>query len=197
MAGRQIPDRDEAISALFYACYPKLVRTGYSLAGDWAVAEEMAQEAFVRLWHKWRWIRDPETAPAYLYRTVVNLGNSAIRRRALERRVASFRTEQPVSPDPVADLDLRQAIAALTPRKRACVVLREQRPVVPPHVDYSLTDRGRELAALLLPLMEWIIAAAPAPASTPDAQLPRGEFLGGRRRQVSVARQPFGRASHP
>jgi len=56
------------------------------------------------------------------------------------------------------------------------LVLREQRPVVPPHVDYSLTDRGRELAALLLPLMEWIIATAPpqltaAPASTPDAQL--------------------------
>jgi DNA-directed RNA polymerase specialized sigma24 family protein len=97
VAGRQIPDRDEAIATPFYACYPKLVRTGYSLAGDWAVAEEMAQEAFVRLWHKWRWIRDPETAPAYLYRTVVNLGNSAIRRRALERRVASFRAEQPAS----------------------------------------------------------------------------------------------------
>ena len=67
--GRQIPDRDEAIATLFYACYPKLVRTGYSLAGDWAVAEEMAQEAFVRLWHRWRWIRDPGTAPAYLSRT--------------------------------------------------------------------------------------------------------------------------------
>ena len=124
ISGRQVPGRDEAIATLFYACYPKLVRTGYSLAGDWAVAEELAQEAFVRLWHRWRWIRDPETAPAYLYRTVVNLGNSAIRRRALERRVASFRTEQPVDPDPVADMDLRHAIAALTPRKRACVVLR-------------------------------------------------------------------------
>jgi hypothetical protein len=55
-AGRQIPDRDEAIATLFYACYPKLVRTGYSLAGDW---------------------------------------DSAIRRQALERRVASFRTEPP------------------------------------------------------------------------------------------------------
>jgi DNA-binding HxlR family transcriptional regulator len=57
------------------------------------------------------------------------------------------------------------------------LVLREQRPVVPPHVDYSLTDRGRELAALLLPLMEWIIAAAPpqptaASASAPDGKLP-------------------------
>jgi DNA-binding HxlR family transcriptional regulator len=47
-------------------------------------------------------------------------------------------------------------------------VLREQRPVVPPHVDYSLTGRGRELAALLLPLMEWIIATAPPhPAAAP------------------------------
>jgi hypothetical protein len=53
-AGRQIPDRDEAIATLFYACHPKLVRTGYSLAGDWAVTEEMAQEAFVRQWHRWR-----------------------------------------------------------------------------------------------------------------------------------------------
>lgn len=124
ISGRQIPDRDEAVATLFYACYPQLVRTGYSLAGDWAVAEELAQEAFMRLWRRWRWIRDHEAAPAYLYRTVVNLGNSAIRRRVLERRVASFRAEQTVGPDPVADMDLRHAIAALTPRKRACVVLR-------------------------------------------------------------------------
>jgi DNA-binding HxlR family transcriptional regulator len=41
------------------------------------------------------------------------------------------------------------------------LVLREQRPVVPPHVDYSLTERGRELAALLLPLMQWVVAYRP------------------------------------
>jgi DNA-binding HxlR family transcriptional regulator len=58
------------------------------------------------------------------------------------------------------------------------LVLREQRPVVPPHVDYSLTDRGRELSALLLPLMNWIITNAPpqpaaAPSSTLDAPVTR------------------------
>ena len=42
------------------------------------------------------------------------------------------------------------------------LVLREPRPVIPPHVDYSLTDRGRELAVLLLPLMEWVTANSPA-----------------------------------
>jgi DNA-binding HxlR family transcriptional regulator len=45
-------------------------------------------------------------------------------------------------------------------------VLREQRPVIPPHVDYSLTDRGRELSVLLLPLMEWVIDRSQPAASS-------------------------------
>ena len=36
------------------------------------------------------------------------------------------------------------------------LVERQARPVVPPHVDYRLTERGRELTALILPLMEWV-----------------------------------------
>jgi RNA polymerase sigma-70 factor (sigma-E family) len=123
-SGRQIPGREEAIATLFYACYPQLVATGYGVAGDWAVAEELAQEAFVRLWRRWRWLRDPEAAPAYLHRTVVNLGNSAIRRRVLERRAAAFRSGQPVEAGPEAGMELQQAIGALSPGKRACVVLR-------------------------------------------------------------------------
>jgi DNA-binding HxlR family transcriptional regulator len=39
-------------------------------------------------------------------------------------------------------------------------VHRQAQPVIPPHVDYSLTDRGRELASRLLPLMAWIVANA-------------------------------------
>ena len=40
-------------------------------------------------------------------------------------------------------------------------VHREARPVVPPHVEYSLTARGLELAALLQPLMVWMVQNAP------------------------------------
>ena len=36
------------------------------------------------------------------------------------------------------------------------LVHRDARPVVPPYVEYSLTARGRELAALFVPLMSWI-----------------------------------------
>ena len=35
-------------------------------------------------------------------------------------------------------------------------MLRVAQPTIPPRVDYSLTERGRELSARLLPLMAWI-----------------------------------------
>lgn len=47
-------------------------------------------------------------------------------------------------------------------------VLREVQAVVPPRVDYSLTERGRELSRLFLPLMEWIDANAVDILSTDD-----------------------------
>lgn len=40
------------------------------------------------------------------------------------------------------------------------LVHRDARPVVPPHVEYSLTPAGEELAAHLVPLMRWIAAHA-------------------------------------
>jgi DNA-binding HxlR family transcriptional regulator len=36
------------------------------------------------------------------------------------------------------------------------IVLREAQPIIPPRVDYSLTQRGHDLAEHLLPLMGWI-----------------------------------------
>ena len=44
--------------------------------------------------------------------------------------------------------------------ERDGLVHRDAQPVIPPRVDYSLTARGRELAALLLPLVEWTVANA-------------------------------------
>lgn len=36
------------------------------------------------------------------------------------------------------------------------LVVREQRPVMPPHVDYRLTPLGEELAEVLVPLLRWV-----------------------------------------
>jgi len=40
------------------------------------------------------------------------------------------------------------------------LVDRDARPVVPPHVEYSLTPLGRDLADRLVPLMDWVAANA-------------------------------------
>ena len=55
--------------------------------------------------------------------------------------------------DGVSEKMLAQTLRTL---ERDGFVDRDARPTIPPRVDYSLTDRGRTLAAHLLPLMDWI-----------------------------------------
>ena len=49
------------------------------------------------------------------------------------------------------------------------LVHRDARPVVPPHVEYSLTDRGAGLAERMVPLMAWVADHAPAIVSDASA----------------------------
>ncbi|ROS74461.1 helix-turn-helix domain-containing protein [Cellulomonas sp. PhB143] len=49
------------------------------------------------------------------------------------------------------------------------IVHREAWASIPPRVDYSLTDRGRELAQRLLPLTDWIADNADAIVGTAAA----------------------------
>lgn len=46
---------------------------------------------------------------------------------------------------------------------------RDAQPVIPPRVDYRLTDRGRELVAVLLPLVTWIAEHADEIVNAPGA----------------------------
>jgi RNA polymerase sigma-70 factor (sigma-E family) len=120
-------DRDEAIAALFRAEYRRLVNTAFAFVADWDLAEQLTQEAYLRLWRRWRWLRDPQAAPGYLRQTVLNLARNTIRRSVLERiaveRRPSGQAHDPAA-DPAGDIALRQAVATLPHRKRACIVLR-------------------------------------------------------------------------
>jgi RNA polymerase sigma-70 factor (sigma-E family) len=118
------PERAEELSRLFEAHYADAVRLGFYLTGSWAVAEELAQEAFPRLWRRWGGLRDPRAALGYLRATVVNLSRSSLRRRLVELRHQRRVDEQAREPDPIARVDIARALAKLPARKRACVVLR-------------------------------------------------------------------------
>ena len=120
-------EADESVESLFHAHYPRIVYTAFSLVGDWDLAEQLAQEAYLRLWRRWRWISDPQAAPMYLQRTVVNLSRETVRRKVIERRALRIKGADqaaPPDPDPAAVVELRRAVAGLPARKRECVVLR-------------------------------------------------------------------------
>ena len=59
--------------------------------------------------------------------------------------------------DGVSEKMLAQTLQLL---ERDRLVHRDARPVIPPHVDYRLTDHGRELVELMMPLMRWVVAHA-------------------------------------
>ncbi len=52
------------------------------------------------------------------------------------------------------------------------LVHREQQPVMPPRVDYRLTEAGEELAALLRPLLAWVAVRA-GDMPDPEAAVPQ------------------------
>ena len=121
------PARD-VVAQMYREHYAPLVRTISLLVRDPGEAEDIVQEAHVRLYRSWDQVRDPAAAPAYLRTTALNLARSRLRSIIRARR----RHEEPVyvpSPDEaamagVASANVIRALKTLPPRQRECLVLR-------------------------------------------------------------------------
>ncbi len=127
VAGEEV--RAAAFATLFAEERDRLFRFACVMCGSRDVAEDLAAEAFARLYPKWRrgHIDDPA---AYLRRVVLNLVRGRYRRLAVQRR-AAVRIERgqemtAASADVrIADQEVvRAALRALAPRQRAAVILR-------------------------------------------------------------------------
>jgi len=114
------------LEGLYRAHVPDALRLAYLLTGDRGLAEDLTQEAFVRVLGRFRDLRDRDAFWWYLRRTIVNLSNSHFRRRRVERAwLARQRPETATSqPDVVERERLRDALATLRPQQRAAIVLR-------------------------------------------------------------------------
>jgi RNA polymerase sigma-70 factor (sigma-E family) len=108
---------DVGFEALFAQQYSGLVRLAVLLVDSTALAEEVVQDSFARVYERWDRIDDPG---AYLRRCVVNRANDVLRRRRLERRTH----ERAELAEAARDEYLLDALGRLTPRQRAAVVLR-------------------------------------------------------------------------
>jgi RNA polymerase sigma-70 factor (sigma-E family) len=106
------------------------VRLAYLLTGDLGVAEDIVQDAFIRLAGRLVHLRDPGAFDAYLRTTVVNFSRSYFRRKRLERSYLQ-RARSAVVPEagsPARSMEDReelwQALSRLSQRQRAAIVLR-------------------------------------------------------------------------
>lgn len=104
----------------------RLLRTLAVITGSRAEAEDLAQEAFTRVFERWDRVGGMEDPAGYLHRTAMNLFRNQYRRARLAlARAVGLGPEQDVF-KPVEDRDAAaHALAELTPRQRAALVLTE------------------------------------------------------------------------
>ena len=114
----------EALRESFEDHYGSLVRFCALVSGDENVAEDLAQEAFVRVAERIG-RGGVVNVGAYVRRTAVNIWKNRLRRAMVERRARARDAERARADDSPEDRDaLWGALRRLPPGQRACLVLR-------------------------------------------------------------------------
>ena len=122
-------DVDRFVADMFRAEGVSLVRLARLFVDDRNAAEDLVQEAFIRLARSARRIEDPARAPAYLRSIVLNLARDHNRRGlvSLRHRSPIIDVQAGVDDELAVRDDQRQVLDALRDlpaRQRACLVLR-------------------------------------------------------------------------
>lgn len=122
-------DVGDPVAALFRSEYRSLVRLAALLVDDRGAAEEVVQDAFVKLQGGWGRIRDVDAAPAWLRSAVLNGARSRLRKRAVRRRHLETVVDDAPSAEggALAADDQRRVMAALRTlpaRQREALVLK-------------------------------------------------------------------------
>jgi len=122
------PAESSWIEPLVLALYRPASQLATLLVRDYAVAQDIVQEAFVRVWLSPRTPREMSGFRPWLYKTVVNLARDHRRRQG---RWARLRFGRVASADPMemaernrAEVDLGNALRALTRREQEAVYVR-------------------------------------------------------------------------
>jgi RNA polymerase sigma-70 factor (sigma-E family) len=113
--------RDPEFEDLFGRLFPVAERLALRIAGDPATAEDLAAEAFVRLFARWPRLRKEPGREGWVLRVTANLAIDAARRRPPRVEAVA-----PVPPEDavVLRVALAAALRALPRRQRAVVALR-------------------------------------------------------------------------
>jgi len=126
-----------------------LFRRLWLVTGNRAEAEELMQDAFLRVWERWDRVGRMDDPVGYLYRTAMNLFRKRYRRATL-----AIRRSVGLAPahDDFADADDRQTVrrvlATLPPRQRAALVLTEMLGLTPKEAGDALGVKASTVRSL-------------------------------------------------
>jgi len=119
------PDPYTSFAAFAEACHPRLLRAAFLICGDQHLAEDLVQSALVKVALRWRQLHHghPE---AYLRTILYRDAVSCWRRRRREFPMAQLPEHRTADRSDAVQLRLifTQALARLTPKQRAVLVLR-------------------------------------------------------------------------
>jgi RNA polymerase sigma-70 factor (sigma-E family) len=106
----------------------RLRRTAYLMCGDWHRAEDAAQDALVKVYRRWHRIDRTHGINSYAHQCLVTSVFDQYRKPWRRERFVDTDDLDRALPDPAGTVDDRmfvvEALAALPPSQRACVVLR-------------------------------------------------------------------------
>ncbi|MGP4016469.1 SigE family RNA polymerase sigma factor [Saccharopolyspora sp. 5N708] len=116
------------LTDLYQEHYRQLLRIAVLLVDDRASAEDIVQDAYVRVFDSRARLRDPDKALAFLRQSVLNRARSMLRRRMIAKKYQPKLATRDSQPDETGrGIDravLAAALAQLPRRQREAVVLR-------------------------------------------------------------------------
>ena len=110
----------------FEAEQERLLKLMWLVTGNLHEAEDIVQDAFIRVLDRWAVIAEMESPVGYLHRTAMNVFRNRYRRTMLAIRKA-VGLDAPPDAFELADdrVSVGNALASITPRQRAALVLTE------------------------------------------------------------------------
>ena len=131
---RFLNGEEEAFEALVVRYEAPLRKLAYGLVRDWGLAEDVAQDAFIRAYRKATTFRGGSSAKAWLYRIAINRAYDELRRIRRKKEVPLENVSLPErgreSTEAIAEArelqrKIAHALAQLRPEYRTPLVLRE------------------------------------------------------------------------
>lgn len=156
----------------FDECYRstsrRLLSYAYALTGDWAHAQDLVQEAYLRAWRQWSRLTEYEDVEAWLRLVVSRLATDAWRRLARWRKVLrlSHPLEETIAGPSEQTVLLTKALSALPQGQRQAIAMHYL-------MDLSVTHIAQELGTSPNTVKSWLsrgrAALAAALTEKPDS----------------------------